>query len=96
MDCAHLIRILFADEPDLAEVARRIDTSEAVVENNRRVRNRTLDEVEAARLVCPMHNQTDCSPLLNGCSVPRYMHAGVAQAVAAARRTDTPPEAQAQ
>jgi hypothetical protein len=27
----------------------------------------------AARIVCPVHGIPDCSPLLNGCSVPRYI-----------------------
>jgi len=27
-----------------------------------------MEKVREARIVCPIHNMSDCSPLLNGCS----------------------------
>lgn len=27
------------------------------------------------RFKCPVHNQTDCSPILNGCSIVILLHA---------------------
>lgn len=26
------------------------------------------------KIVCPVHSMTDCSPLLNGCSLVNWMH----------------------
>jgi len=30
----------------------------------------TRQHVEQTRIVCPVHHMPDCSPLLNGCSLP--------------------------
>ena len=29
--------------------------------------------MQAQKFTCPVHNATDCSPLLNGCNIPNYL-----------------------
>lgn len=37
-------------------------------------REKAATEIEAVRIVCPVHHIPDCSPLLNGCSLPIALH----------------------
>jgi hypothetical protein len=38
------------------------------------LREKLTEEVGMMRIVCPVHKIPDCSPLLNGCSVPNWLH----------------------
>ena len=31
-------------------------------------------QIKARAIVCPVHHMPDCSPLLNGCSLPKHLH----------------------
>ena len=38
------------------------------------VRAQVAADIEARQIICPIHHMPDCSPLLNGCSLPIHLH----------------------
>lgn len=38
------------------------------------IRNQIAAEIRSQRVICPVHAKSDCSPLLNGCSLPNLIH----------------------
>lgn len=57
-----------------AAEARVLELAAAVPRIKAEALREAADAVEARQIICPVHHMGDCSPLLNGCSIPIHLH----------------------
>lgn len=55
----------------MADATIAVETLTPLVEAD--LRERIATDIEARRIVCPVHGMPDCSPLLNGCPIPNML-----------------------